>query len=410
MDSQYWRDVIGPGDRASALAKEISFASHKNNHAVIVAPHQAKNFRGPVGFTWSRDALRGMASYRVGLDGYMGLERSITQEMESDGIGGKPQFFTLVGTPDVFRNLGWEIIAMNADDFARSGRFPAIMSNELDIKQITDENFHLFQALMEGYGDALKKAHLVNITGETAIMKHSITAFCDINSKEQLVLTWGASCVGLAAEKLMIDTSKIEPGMPIIGFSDPGYRCNGGTFLIDLILKKWGPDPRDILQNSEAIEFTKALTIPSQSYARTITRLVGWSPNGSIGVPNARIYGIAHITGGGVWSKFKEILPEGIGAYLSDMPDPADVLLQAQELSRDTNHSLTDWQAYSTFHGGCGMLLVVDKDDEAEIISQAEKDGIKAQFVGETIQSSTNEIIINSKFSGCEQLSSKKPN
>lgn len=207
MKTQYWRDVINPGDRASALGKEICFQSHQNNHAVLVVPHQPENFRGPVGFTWSKDVLRGMATYRIGREGYIGSDKSITGELESDGAGGKPQFHTLVGTPEVFRNLGREIIAMNADDFARSGRFPAIIANELDVKQITDENFHLFQAMMDGYGEALKEANLVNITGETAIMKHSVTAFCDIDFGEQLVLTWSGTCVGLASQKLRIDGS-----------------------------------------------------------------------------------------------------------------------------------------------------------------------------------------------------------
>lgn len=408
MRDQYWKDVINPGDRASALAKEFCFLSHGNCPAVTVVPHQPNNFRGPVGFLWQRHILDQMMDYVQDMRGNI-VSWNMLEEVENDGAGGKPQFFTLVGTPEVFQNLGWEIITMTADDFARSGRLPCIIANEMNVKRVTDKNFHLFHAIMSGYGEALDEAGLVNITGETAIMKHSITAFSDIDLDEQLVLTWGATCIGLASRKLFIDGSGIEPDMPIIGFWEPGYRCNGGTFFANLILQKWGPDPFDIMQNPKAMEFVKKLTVPSKSYARAITRLVGWSPDGSTSEPLAQIKGIAHITGGGLWGKFGEILPEGVGAHLSSMPKPAEVLLQAQELSWDTKYRLTDYQAHGTLHGGCGMLLVCRWGDENKIIREAEKHGISAHVVGKTFASGDREIIIQSRFKEGKQLSSKNP-
>jgi hypothetical protein len=38
LTDAYWRDVIDPGDRASAFAKEIGFQSHGNNAAVNIVP------------------------------------------------------------------------------------------------------------------------------------------------------------------------------------------------------------------------------------------------------------------------------------------------------------------------------------------------------------------------------------
>lgn len=394
MKDKYKSEITDPGDRASQLAKEVCFGSHKNCLAVEVIPHQPDNFRGPVGFTWNRHILKQM------------MKGVMLQEIENDGAGGKPQFFTLVGTPEVFRGLGREIIAMTADDFARSGRFPVIINNEINVKGITEGNFPLFWATIEGYGTALRNAMLVNITGEVAIMKHSITAFCDSGSDKQLILTWGASCIGLSHHDLLIDGSKIRPNMPIIGFWEPGYRCNGGTFFTNLILRKFGPDIEKIMNDHRAIEFARKLTIPSKSYARTICRLIGWQPNGMVREPLANIVGIAHITGGGVWGKFSELLPEGVGATLDNMPKPAEVLLEAQELSWNTDIRLTDHQAYGTLHGGCGMLLIVEQDSIRSVIEEARKDGISAQRVGTTIASKLNQIVIFSRFKERGRLSS----
>jgi len=410
MNDLYKEEIIDPGDRASALAKEICFQSHDNCQAVHIVPHQSNNFRGPVGFIWKHYILNQMLGHTINSHHRRISDWTMVEEIENDGAGGKSQFFTLINTPEVFRGLGREIITMTADDFARSGRFPAIIDNEINTKKITEDNFHLFQAMIEGYGDALNQNCLVNITGEVAIMKHSITAFCDTDSDDQLILTWGASCTGLAHKDLLIDSSKIKPDMPIVGFWEPGYRCNGGTFFTNLILEKFGPKIKDIMDNPEAMEFVKKLTIPSQSYAKTICRIIGWRQDGSIREPLVKVAGIAHITGGGVWGKFKEILPKGIGARLSNMPKPAEVLLQAQELSWDTSLRLTDYQAYGTLHGGCGMLVIVDQmEDVDHLNAEAKKDGILSQMVGRTTESPENKIVIYSGFKEGEILLSGHP-
>lgn len=397
MVDRYKNEIIDPGDEASKLGKKICYQSHRNCRAVRVIPHQKGNFRGPVGFIWRHHILE-MMQQVVEKKGKV-YDWTLAEEVENDGAGGKPQFFTLVGTQKVFAGLGWEIICMTADDFARSGRLPCVIDNEINAKRITRENFPLFAALMEGYGKALKQARLVNITGEVAIMKHSITAFCDTGEDDQLILTWGASCIGLAYKHMLLDGKKIKPGMPVVAFLEQGYRCNGGTFFTNLILQKFGPETERIRSNPGAMEFIERLTAPSISYAKTVCRLLGWKADGGVSPePLARITGIAHITGGGL-AKFKEILPKGVGAELYSMPKPPHVLYQAQDFSWETDLQLSDEQAHTTLHGGCGMILVCTDVKSAEkVIKEAAKDKIKAQVIGETVESSSRNVAIISRF------------
>lgn len=403
-NAQYWQQVVSPGDRGSALAHEICLQSYGNCEALHVVPHQSGNFRGSVGYLWQKWILEELQRYRF--DACGDIQWSLTEHVQNDGAGGKPQFFSLIGTPVVFSRLGWEIIVMCADDEARFGNLPCLMINCVDAKRLTDKNFHLFESMMRGYGEALRQARLVNITGELAIMKHSITAFCDTGSEEQLVLTWGGACIGLSRRDLFLNGSKIRSGMHIVGFWEPGYRCNGGTFFTNLIMATWGPEVQKILSNPDALEFVYQLTMPSQSYARTLTRLLGWHSDGTYGEPKARIRGVAHITGGGVWSKFRESLPEGVGAVLDCMPEPAPVLLQAQKLSESTDFPLSDLEAYGTLHGGCGMLLVCDPEDTGYIIAEARRDGVRASKVGSTVSSHERLVRVKSRFSQGEWLSS----
>ncbi len=394
---RYKQEVIDPGDRVSKLAHKVCIESFNNSKAVIIIPRQPGNFRGAVDFNFRRPILKAMMAGQA------------AQTIQNDGAGGKPQFFTLVGDKRIFRGLGWEIITMCADDIARTGGFPAVMINQVDVKKITTANLPLIEAMLEGYGDALEKAGLVNLTGETAVMKHSVTAFCDGDSEEQLVLTLTGACLGVVHKEKTIDGSKIGPGQPIVGLFEPGYRCNGGTFFTNLLVSLFGEgDPKKVLKNKEALKFARKLTIPSKSYARLISKVHGWKPDGEITEPLVKITGIAHITGGGVWAKFGEILPESIGAILDNMPEPPAALLEGQKLSYKVPElKLTDLQAYGTLHGGCGMMVICEsKSDADRLIGAAGSEGVRASVIGRTVLSAVKEITIHSRFKEKKILSS----
>jgi phosphoribosylformylglycinamidine cyclo-ligase len=391
----YRKEIVDPGDRASLLGKNVCVESYNNCPAVKILDSPSTGFRGPVVYSWQQHILASM------LQNFHSHQWVAGQSLENDGAGGKPQFFTLIGTKLVMRGAGWEIIVMCADDLARWGMFPCIMVNEVQAKGVTEDNFHLVEALFEGYGEALKASGLVNITGEFAILKHSLTAFCDVNDGRQFVFLWSGACQGLSYNAYNITGKNIKPGMVIVGFWDPGYRCNGGTRLTGITLGTWGPDIRNVLENPEARKFVEKLTVPSMSYAKTVTRLVGWNSDGSIGTPLAKIHGIAHITGGGLWGKLGDILPDGVGAHINGMPDPAPCLLEAQGLSlrlSDPKLHISDEAAYDVFHGACGEHLIVEPGHEQRVIDEAAKDGIRAYVVGETIASPNQKITVVSRF------------
>jgi phosphoribosylformylglycinamidine cyclo-ligase len=396
MADKYKTEIVDPGDAASKLGHKVCVDSYGNCKAVEVFPWQPGNFRGAVDFGWREHILKEMSAGKVKMT------------MQNDGAGGKPQFFTLLGSPEAFYNLGWEILVMCLDDVARSGGFPAVVCNDLNVKRVTPENYHLVDYLFAGYGEALAKCHVDNITGELAIMKHSITAFCDFNKPEQLVLTWGGTCLGLTSIDKRIDGSGVRVGQPLVGFFEPGYRCNGGTFFTNLILAVTEGNLERIQYNLALVSLIKKLTIPSVSYARLISYVNGWKDDGSTGEALVKMTGIAHITGGGIWHKLADMLPEGCGADLNNMFPPAGVLTDAQDLSWDfPEWKLSDLQAHGTFHGGSGMIVACASNEDAEqLIINASDFGIKAKVIGQVIASPTKEIVIKSRFREGRILSS----
>ncbi len=402
-DSDYFKETIEPGDWVSALAKDINNASLMNNSILWPVIRGRGSFRGMVGVKWSRNVLEAM------------LRDEMYEIFSNDGAGHKPGCFTLLSEPKHFSFLGWEIIEMCYEDIVRDGGLPVAMAaNQIDFKKITKENLPLIKALLLGYSKALKETRTINITGETAAMKLAITTFCDDGSPEQLILTWTGTALGLGHADKEIDGSAIEDSMPIVGFYENGARCNGYTKLITIGMKKWGKaGSANQLPMPEALRYFEELCIPSVNYSRTITRVHGWLPDGSIKKADVEIAGIAHITGGGVWGKLGEILPQGIGAGLGLMPEPPAILRQAQEISHEVCDAdltpITDLDAYGDFHGGCGMLVIVKSEKDAErLINEAKKDGITASVVGMTIASKDSEIRIFSRFKEGRWLSSEE--
>lgn len=403
----YREEVIKPGDAASKLAKQVNRESYGNSPAITVLDEEdSSGFRNPVGFVWREHILREMLE-----QSQHGSDWQIGETTENDGNGGKPQFFTLMGSAEAFFGHGWDLIAMTNDDLARSGRFGVMMlSNEVNVKRATDSNFHLIEAMFKGFGAALRKSRLVSITGEFAVMKYSITAFCDAESDHQLILTWGGTCHGLMRRDRLINNANIKPGMVVVGFWEPGYRCNGGSRLTQILLDLHGGKVSDLMHDRKTMEFARKLTIPSQSYAFALNRVQGWLPDGSVRMPLAQIVGAAHITGGGLWGKFGETLPQGVGAVLDSMPQPSEVLLKAQELSRQTANALSDWECHDIFHGGCGMLVVCPDIQNATIlINEAVRDRVVAQVVGRTVESDNSRITVHSRFADRKVLNSDEP-
>jgi hypothetical protein len=224
--SLYKDEIIEPGDRISKLASEICKASYGLSKTIDVITN-ADHFRAPVGWRWKEPILWAM------------IGKNMYQMPQNDGAGNKPNFFALAADPEAFSNLAWEIAAMCADDVARWGGFPShFESNQIDFKNVTEKNFHLARAVVEGYGKMLYEMGMTNITGETAIMKYSITAFCDTGEPEQLILTWTGTCTGLMHREKLIDGSQIEPNQPIVGLHElNSYRCNGGSFHVKNVIR-----------------------------------------------------------------------------------------------------------------------------------------------------------------------------
>lgn len=396
---RYAEEVISPGDQASRVAKEVGFKTHDYNHALTVFPLTPGNFRGQVGLSLKPHLLRMM------LDNYNSDDTpkdtwTLIEVPQNDGCGGKPQFISLVNTEEAYRRIGHDLVAMAADDL--KGACPTYMVNEINCRYINETSLPLFQAVMDGYLEALGLAGMTNPTGETAILRDQLTAFSEWSERNQLIFTWGATCHGLLHREQNLADKFITGEMPIVGFFENGYRCNGGGLLTNLALGYYG-SVHKICDSAEAMAFVDKLTTPSVIHCRMLAEVMGWQLDDATFIgPQVDVLALAHITGGGLL-KLQEALPAGIGAHLDKMPIPPAVLLEAQEMSWHDkipdDLRITDERAHTSLNGGCGMMAVVPDPAEAgKLIMAAKPYGIRAEIIGYTELSPDKEISVVSQF------------
>lgn len=93
MDNSYHDQIVAPGDRFSELARKVCVRSFNNSTALTIE-RGGEGMRAMDGFVWNPSVLEAM------------LRGEIYEVAQSDGAGGKTQFFTLANTPEAFRGLG----------------------------------------------------------------------------------------------------------------------------------------------------------------------------------------------------------------------------------------------------------------------------------------------------------------
>ena len=400
----YFEKVIEPGDRFSELAFSANQDTYGNSPAVHVFAAPGGDFRGGVGTVFADHILDQM---KIREETEYGLKRRMWETQETDGGGHKPEYCSFLAVPEFYRGLPNDIVVMNDHDILRRGGLPISFTNFMDIKQITAENYPLAQSMVKGWKAAMDEGNYVSQTGESAVMRYGVTAFCDNNDPHQLILNWAANCTGVHHIERYVTGLDVKPDMWIVGFWEPGMRANGSTWFIDLSFLVWRTI-EEMMASSEACQFFGKLAVPSASYAKTILRLHGWNYDGTLSEKMVDLKGLYHITGGGIWGKLK--LPPGVGAHLNNMMDPARVLLRGQEMACDTQLHLSDWKAHRTLHGGVGFIVIVSSKEEANIvIDEADKDGHSADIIGKTTADPDGIIQIESRFMERKTLFSNKP-
>jgi phosphoribosylformylglycinamidine cyclo-ligase len=262
----------------------------------------------------------------------------------ADGIGTKVKVQLAANRLDL---CGADILGHSVNDVLACGAEPIFFLDYIAGNALTNEQK---TTLVEGVARACADAGCALLGGETADMP-------DVYAPGDFDLA--GFIVGVVERDRIIDGSKIAAGDVLIGIPSSGLHTNGFS-LARKVLGICDGEPegetRRRLEERPAIlggqTVGEALLATHVPYHREILPLVD------------RVHGMAHITGGGYVENVPRILPEGVTASFNTRSWPVlpvfELIQQRGEVSPE--------EMYEVFNMGIGMVLMVAREDAAEVL------------------------------------------
>ncbi len=269
----------------------------------------------------------------------------------SDGIGTKIEVAERVQRYDT---LGFDLLAMVADDLIAGGFEP---TNAVDILDVDRLDQGVVRALMRGLEAAAEAAGVAIVGGEIAELGARVSGY-----GTGMHCNWTATALGVPLEDF---GGSLAVGDTLVAIAAHGLRSNGFSLA------------REVLRRAHG-EAWHAVDWRGKSWgARLLTPcLIGCRPLVAAHRAGHRLRQVAHITGGGLPSKLRRILPAGAGATLDGLFPPADWVAELQRLG-----PVSDREAYGTWN--MGNAFVVASDDPAGLCAFLDGQGLRARVAGQ---------------------------
>ena len=271
----------------------------------------------------------------------------------TDGVGTKLLLAKMAAS---YGTIGVDLVAMCVNDVITSGAKPLffldyLATGELDVETASE--------VLDGIITGCRDAGCALLGGETAEMPGVYGA-----GDYELA----GFCVGIVEREKIIDGKSISKGDVLVGLPSNGVHSNGLSLARNALFNVKGYDPHSTVALLKR-PLIHELLIPTRIYVPTILELIH----------KFHVKGIAHITGGGLYSNVKRVIPEGIDIRIdwktiSSQPI-FDIIQQAGEVDVE--------EMRGTFNMGIGMVLVMNPDESEMVLSNLKERGESALIIGE---------------------------
>lgn len=276
----------------------------------------------------------------------------------TDGVGTKLIIAQMMNKHDT---IGIDAVAMCVNDILVQGAEPLFF---LDYIACGKSDPEMIEAIVKGIADGCKQAGCAIVGGETAEMpgmykenEYDIAGFV----------------VGACEKSNLIDGKEITEGDVLIGLPSSGIHSNGYS-LVRKILFSDASLSVDTYVEDFACSIGEELLKPTKIYVESILHVLA----------NAKIKGMAHITGGGFYENIPRSLPSGFGAVIQKGS------WEIQPIFHLLNKlgSLQEEDLYSVFNMGIGLVLTVAKEDCEKVIQLLKEKNENPKIIGYVTNSS----------------------
>ena len=249
----------------------------------------------------------------------------------ADGVGTKMNIARVFND---YTTIGIDLVAMCVNDVITSGAKPLYFLDYVSTKKI-DENV---ADIMVGILKGCEIAGVELIGGETA--EHFRQGDYDL----------AGFCTGIVEDYLTITGVGIKPGDKIIGVASSGLHSNGYTLINDML---W--------RHKIYYKDTPELITPTHIYSPMVQKLLGETDS---------IFGMAHITGGGLLENVSRVIPDGLEARIVDSSwTVPDIFTKVQN-----NGNISDDEMKKVFNLGIGYCLIVHPEAANDIVQIIDED------------------------------------
>ena len=271
----------------------------------------------------------------------------------TDGVGTKLKIAFMMDKHD---SIGEDAVAMCANDILCQGAKPLFFLDYIAAGKLVPEKM---ASIVEGVSNGCIKAGCALIGGETAEMpgfysdgEYDVAGFC----------------VGVVDKVNIINGSKINEGDILVGLPSSGVHSNGFSLVRKIVFEKENMNI-DYYVEELGTTIGEELLKPTRIYANPVISLV----------ENFNIKGLCHITGGGFFENIPRMLPDGLTAniYTKNIKTPIifNLLQQWGNISTD--------EMYGTFNMGVGMVIVISRDEIADMTKFLTEIGEEYFLLGE---------------------------
>jgi len=248
----------------------------------------------------------------------------------ADGVGTKINIAAVAGD---YTTIGIDLVAMCVNDVVTSGAKPLYFLDYISTKKIDDNVADIMVGIYKGCEISGMKL----LGGETA--EHYRQNEYDL----------AGFCTGIIEhEGNLIDGSGIKPGDTIVGVASSGLHSNGFSLINDML---W----RHELVYKDHPE----LLTPTHIYAPMVRKLMtemGEHP----------VFGMAHITGGGLQENIDRIIPSGLHAKIDwtswERPEIYNVIQRGAQTNPLTE-DISEEELRRVFNCGIGYAFVTPLPD-----------------------------------------------
>ena len=268
----------------------------------------------------------------------------------TDGVGTKMNMATIAHDPEAYFIIGIDLVAMCVNDVITSGAEPLFFLDYISCPKL--DSLRLEQ-LVSGIAHGCKVSGCSLLGGETAEHGRFSKGYDP-----------AGFCVGVVEESLVVDGRGVKLGDQIIGIASSGLHSNGYS-LVNYLLTR------------HQIFFADhpELLTPTTIYAPVVKTLL---------TNIEEIYGMAHITGGGIPENLPRCLPKGLKAHVDWNSWTVPEIFKKIQLKGNVDEE----EMKRVFNLGIGYCVVVPANRVELTMDIIRKESIECWEIGEVYESS----------------------